>query len=170
MRSEDCEGGPERLDDEGAPLPAVALEPEDLPDRPLTVDKVEPLIAKEIGLPVIRAHVHHNYALGGFGIAVSVVMHPPEGSLDVRPRVLRLAGGNLSSWDEMPADGALTEPTLTLDDDSAHALLDALTRHYQGAEDTRALRRDYDAERKRVDLLIGHLASVTGALAGEGDC
>jgi hypothetical protein len=47
--SGDCEGGPECLDEEGAPLPAVALEPEDLPGRPLTVDQVEPLVAKEIG-------------------------------------------------------------------------------------------------------------------------
>ena len=45
----DCEGGPECLDDEGGPLPAVALEPDDLPGRPLTVDKVGPLLAKEIG-------------------------------------------------------------------------------------------------------------------------
>lgn len=30
-------------------LPAVALEPETLPNRPLTVDKLGPLLAKEIG-------------------------------------------------------------------------------------------------------------------------
>ena len=34
---------------EDPPLPAVALEPDDLPGRPLTVDKVGPLLAKEIG-------------------------------------------------------------------------------------------------------------------------
>ncbi len=46
---EDCEGGPECLDGEGGPLPAVALEPDDLPNRPLTADQVQPLLAKEIG-------------------------------------------------------------------------------------------------------------------------
>jgi hypothetical protein len=30
-------------------LPAVALEPDTLPDRPLTVDQLGPLLAKEIG-------------------------------------------------------------------------------------------------------------------------
>lgn len=33
----------------GADLPVVALEPDTLPNRPLTADQVEPLIAKEIG-------------------------------------------------------------------------------------------------------------------------
>jgi hypothetical protein len=118
---------------------------------------------------VIRAHVHHNYSMGGIGIAVSVVMHPPEGSMDVRPRILRLGGSDsfTASWDEIPADGEIISPTLRLDDDTARALLDALARHYEGAEDTRALRRDYDGERKRVDGLIGHLAAVTRSLAGE---
>lgn len=30
-------------------LPEIALEPDTLPNRPLTADQVEPLIAKEIG-------------------------------------------------------------------------------------------------------------------------
>jgi hypothetical protein len=46
---------------------------------------------------------------------------------------------------------------LVLDDDAARALLSALLRHYDGGEDTRTLRRDYDAERKRVDQFIAHL-------------
>ena len=45
----DCEGGPECLDDEGGPLYLVALEPDTLPNRPLTVDQVGPLLGKEIG-------------------------------------------------------------------------------------------------------------------------
>jgi hypothetical protein len=118
---------------------------------------------------VIRAYVHDNYAFGGLGVAISIVNHPPEGSMDVRPRLLHLGGGPFTvAWNEIPADGAITEPTLTLGSDEARALLDALTRHYQGAEDTRALRRDYDGERKRVDTMIDHLAAVTRMLAGEG--
>jgi hypothetical protein len=46
---------------------------------------------------------------------------------------------------------------LVLTDDMARALLTALIRHYDGGEDARSLRRDYDAERKRVDVFIAHL-------------
>lgn len=117
---------------------------------------------------MIRAYVHDNYLSGGYSLTVSIVMHPPEGSMDTRPRILHLGDRGKqweSSWDEIPVGGEIGEPTLTLDNDAARALLGALTRHYEGAEDTRALRRDYDGERKRVDLLIGHLAEVTRALA-----
>jgi len=114
---------------------------------------------------VIRAYVHHGYASPD-SVSVSIVMHPPEGSLDVRPRILRLPKDSFTTtWDEIPADGMIEDPTLRLDDSSARALLDALAHHYEGAEDTRALRRDYDGERKRVDALIGHLAEVTRQLA-----
>ena len=119
---------------------------------------------------MIRAYVHDNYPMGGLSVAISIVDRPPEGSMDVRPRILHLGDKDhqwLTTWEEIPADGAIVEPTLTLDDYQARAVLDALTRHYQGAEDTRALRRDYDGERKRVDTLIDHLGAVTRTLAGE---
>lgn len=110
---------------------------------------------------MIRAYIHDNYPFGGMSVAISVIDHPPEGSRDIRPRILRLgpAGQQFAqSWDEIAADGAVGEPTLQLDGYAARALLDALSRHYEGAEDTRALRRDYDAERKRVDQLAGALS------------
>lgn len=44
-------------------------------------------------------------------------------------------------------------PTLLLSDDMGRALLDALSAHYGGHSDVRSLRKDYDAERKRVDKL-----------------
>lgn len=47
---------------------------------------------------------------------------------------------------------------LSLPNDAARALYEALADHFgHGGHDTRALRRDYDAERKRVDLLIDNL-------------
>ena len=46
-------------------------------------------------------------------------------------------------------------PTLFLPDDIARPLLDALAQHYGGTGDTRTLRTDYEAERARVDRLIG---------------
>jgi hypothetical protein len=49
---------------------------------------------------------------------------------------------------------------LTLRDDMARSLLAALLRHYNGADDARMLRKDYDAERARVDRLIGALLPV----------
>lgn len=116
---------------------------------------------------MIRAYVHDNYLSAGFSVTFSIVDHPPEGSMDVRPRILHLNGPAASfavSWDELDPDGT-AEPTLRLDDYSARALLDALTRHYQGAEDTRALRRDYDAERKRVDTLAAALSALALKLA-----
>lgn len=45
-------------------------------------------------------------------------------------------------------------------DGEARALLEALTRHYSGTEDTRALRKDYDDERKRVDKLAETLSVI----------
>jgi hypothetical protein len=51
-------------------------------------------------------------------------------------------------------------PSFSLDEDEARALLQALVRHFDGGEDTRSLRKDYDAERKRVDLLIDKLANT----------
>lgn len=73
-----------------------------------------------------------------------------DGSMDiVRPAEL-VAG---------PSEpGIQTEPALKLDDDLARALLDALAAHYGGTSDTRQLRRDYEAERARVDRLLELLA------------
>lgn len=59
-------------------------------------------------------------------------------------------------WEEVqPATE--TRPTLRLTDDAARALLDALTRHYQGATDLHTVRADLLHERGRVDKLIGIL-------------
>jgi hypothetical protein len=118
---------------------------------------------------MIRAYVHHNYPVSPDSITVSIVMHPPEGSFDVRPRILRLGGDAFRvAWDEIPPDGEIVEPTLRLDDSSGRALLDALGRHYEGAEDTRALRRDYDAERKRNDKLTDAIIGIAQELAAPG--
>lgn len=110
---------------------------------------------------MIRAYIHEDIA--ALGIDVTIVMHPPEGSLEPRHRILRLADGDpwRSGWEPAEPGTPDVKPTLRLGAEEARALLDALTVHFHGAEDTRALRRDYDAERGRVDRLIGHLAKVT---------
>jgi hypothetical protein len=52
---------------------------------------------------------------------------------------------------EMPA------PSITMDDDLARALLDALSDHYRGTSTGRQDRADFEYERARVDRLLGHL-------------
>lgn len=84
--------------------------------------------------------------------------------------LLHMADSMTFMWDEVAPPGAtiadsMVEPTFILPFDSGRALLDALTRHYQGAEDTRALRRDYDNERKRVDEQALVIADIARTLA-----
>jgi hypothetical protein len=116
---------------------------------------------------VIRAHVaDHSY---GFGVAILIADRPRD--LPGQPyRLLHIGqDGTAREWEEVtsPALGP-SGPTLTLEDDEARALLEALTRYYHGAEDTRALRKDYDAERIRVDKLTATLGDVVKALVSEG--
>jgi len=49
------------------------------------------------------------------------------------------------------------EPSLRLEDGAARALLDALAAYFGGTGELQTLRRDYEAERKRVDRFIEHL-------------
>lgn len=85
--------------------------------------------------------------------------------------ILHQGDSMTTTWDELPAPGAaiadpMIEPTFRLPFDSGRALLEALVRHYNGAEDTRALRRDYDAERKRVDEQNKTIGDIARMLAG----
>jgi hypothetical protein len=69
------------------------------------------------------------------------------------------------TWEALEEPAVEVEPSFTLPEDTGRGLLEALVRHYQGAEDTRALRQDYNAERKRVDELTKVLSDVTKTLA-----
>ena len=73
--------------------------------------------------------------------------------------------GQILSFTERPVthaapDGEMlpdAEP-LRLEEDAARAVYEALAEYFGGSgHDTVALRRDYDAERKRVDRFIDHL-------------
>jgi hypothetical protein len=101
----------------------------------------------------------------GSAVRISLVQEPAN---DHNPaHILRLHNDGAPSYRWEPIDpGTETQPTFTIHQDEARALLDALTRHFHGAEDTRALRRDYDVERERVDLLTGALVDVAQTLAG----
>lgn len=61
------------------------------------------------------------------------------------------------------SDDTATDQTiepLVLTDEDARALLTALLHYYDGGEDTRTLRKDYDAERARVDRLIDTITRI----------
>jgi hypothetical protein len=111
---------------------------------------------------MIRAYVQ-DMPFAGLGVSVAIVRHPAEGETDPRVRVLHLHDNEAVSWDEHEPATVVT-PTLQLDDDAARALLDALAAHFHGTEDTRALRKDYDAERARCDTLMGALLGCLPSL------
>lgn len=97
----------------------------------------------------LRAHIRDDWTYAGISI---VFARTAEG----QPTLVWAPG--------QPGAGEITdgrtEPTiepLRLYDDEGRVLLAALLRHYEGSDDTRALRKDYDAERARVDRLIGAL-------------
>lgn len=112
-------------------------------------------------------HVYIERDLLSFSDRISIVDRCDDGHCDdgSRTRILRLGTGELGeSWEQV-VPGASSEPTLRLGTEAARALLDALAARFEGSEGTRTLRRDYDAERARVDKLIDNLARTTSTLA-----
>lgn len=117
---------------------------------------------------MIRVYTQDNFA--GMSIDIAIIRDIPGDAFSAPHRmILRFeqdeAAGPVERWDPVEQPGVRIDPTMRIGDEEARALLDALTRHFHGAEDTRALRRDYDAERKRVDGLIAVVAASNAALA-----
>ena len=112
---------------------------------------------------MIRVHVSES--LMALGTSVHVVDNFENGAGHV---ILRL-DGNATRWEPFDPNDVTEapEPTFRLPLDVGRAVLDALVRHYNGAEDTRSLRRDYDAERKRVDEQAKLIADVARTLASK---
>lgn len=85
-------------------------------------------------------------------IAIAVILQHNQ---DERS-ILHFTEEGFDRWDQI--NGFITQdghgPTLSLTNDVARALLDALTRHYQGASDMHTVRADLLHERGRVDRLI----------------
>ena len=77
-------------------------------------------------------------------------------------RVLKDLGGadRFPVWD-FATPGTEAPAGIRIEDDVAKALLDALLDHYRGGHDARELRKDYDAERARVDIFIKHLTGMS---------
>jgi hypothetical protein len=109
----------------------------------------------------VRAHVVNNLPLAGIDIVF--VQQTDQG------RVVWGPGSSKRAFVDGAATPAVDDvDVLRLSDDDARALLAGLLSHYQGGDDLRALRRDYDAERARVDKLIDAIVSppVTGVRHG----
>jgi hypothetical protein len=51
-------------------------------------------------------------------------------------------------------------PSIRLPEHVARALLDALAEHFGGTSEVQTLRKDYLAERSRVDKMIDHLTAT----------
>jgi hypothetical protein len=116
---------------------------------------------------VIRVQIADSFAFG-FGVAILIADRPGENAAGMPYRALRFGEGGSREWEHVTdVYAGSSGPTLVLEEDEARALLDALTRYYHGAEDTRALRKDYDAERARVDKLTATLGDVVKALVSE---
>ncbi|MFF5261349.1 hypothetical protein ACFY4C_20595 [Actinomadura viridis] len=113
---------------------------------------------------MIRAYIREDIA--GMTLAITLVQES-EGRTRHILRIVEGGSNTILGWEELPDHpDPNIDPTLRLRDSEAHALLEALTSHYKGAEDTRALRRDYDAERERVDRLTETLGAIVGNLSG----
>jgi hypothetical protein len=110
---------------------------------------------------VIRAHINEPFE--GFSSLDVVIADHLDGG---RVVVMHLDENGIVRWDEHEPH-ARPKPTISLPMDTGRALLDALTRHYQGAEDTRQLRQDYERERARVDEHAKVLADLARTLAAK---
>ncbi len=95
---------------------------------------------------MIRVVVQDQFA---FGDNISISFGMSLGSEGVT-KIARIDDHGTIRWEDFEPGSS---PTLRIDSDVARALLEELTRFFHGAGDTRALRRDYDSERQRVDVL-----------------
>lgn len=65
-------------------------------------------------------------------------------------------------WNANPEPAVYHPPALRLPEDVARALLDALAAYFGGTSEVQTLRKDYLAERARVDRLIEMVAEPRG--------
>jgi hypothetical protein len=100
-----------------------------------------------------RAYVERDFAR--FGVAVHL--------FDLGDDTVGVAEPIDTVMTSQPRDTGASiarEPWLRLPEAYARALYDALAEHFGGYQGVRSLRADYDAERKRVDLMIETLRKV----------
>lgn len=114
----------------------------------------------------IRAYVNDNLTMFG-SLHVAIVDQDENGRVH---RILRSSGSSFVApweWEEIDHNAGDVTPTLRLPGEAGRALLDALVRHYDGGEDTRRLRADYDAALRRSDEKDAVITDVLKTLAGK---
>jgi hypothetical protein len=109
---------------------------------------------------MIRVRVGPDHLSGGVIVAITQQEENGHGR-----DILHVGPGRERRWEPL-TPGAFAEPTLAFDDDEAVLLMNALVSHYQGVDDQRALRKDYDHERGRVDRLTDALVGIAQKAAG----
>ena len=98
-----------------------------------------------------RAHVEAHFARGDLSIFLGWTTSDSDTMRVVLPADFVV--------EEQTANTTVSAPSMRIPEDLARALLDALSQHFGGSSDVRSLRNDYDAERRRVDKLIGYLTA-----------
>jgi hypothetical protein len=112
----------------------------------------------------VHAYINESRMIFG-SLHVAIVDQSEDGHVR---QILRVTDDPFAaSWEDIDHNAGDVAPTLKLPGEAGRALLDALVRHYDGAEDTRALRADYDAALKRADAKDAVLADVLRTLAGK---
>lgn len=110
------------------------------------------------------AHIRDRFEFGGIDVAIVTDYN--------RGRQVRVWTGEpwsptYRSIREGDSTEAAHEERLSLPTDEARALYEALAEHYgHGTNDTRALRRDYDAERVRGDKLTDAIIGIARRTTG----
>lgn len=97
----------------------------------------------------LKAFIDADYMMAGLRI---VFVREVDG--------VRYISNGDTQWIARPDDTQMVDlEPLRLNDEQGRALLAGLLRHYSGADDARMLRKDYDDERRRVDVFIKALTS-----------
>lgn len=113
---------------------------------------------------MIRAYIRDQWGIswGAGALGIDIVREIPheDGGRPRRWILVLGADGAAEGWMEINYNAEI-KPTMVLGPDESAALCIALNNHYQGVDDQRALRKDYDNERGRVDKLIGALIDLT---------
>lgn len=108
---------------------------------------------------MIRAMAYHDR----MSMQVSIVIYDEADSAPPDRRILRIAdvqeGDVAFTWEDHEPNTQV-KPTLLLGYREVIALQEALAELAIGTADHKTLRKDYDAERERVDKLIDTLSST----------
>lgn len=112
-----------------------------------------------------RAHTRFNPA----SCELSLTIGRPIGDGDQFEYVSALGLGGLASERTIAQRGE-RPPEIHIQEDLAKTLLESLAEYFGGTGDTRMLRRDYDAERARVDRLMDRMCQPPIYVVGGEVC